>query len=449
MPYRHDAYPICISLANSRRLVIFFLYYPPVKFCIAIFLLFFASLYAQQDTITMDIAVSTDKTMPIGVINFDLDKKSNWSKLDELPHKTIARDFLLSGRFTTVELEQYNLLTLSRAQAKHYVTGSLSLLGNQATLECRLYATASQELVKGFAYIGPVEQIRTSVHKCTDNVVYQLWGVQGFASTQMAFVSKIDGKKQVVVADYDGFRKRQITKDNSVNFLPAWSRDNSKIYFTSMRNGKPQIYERNLAGSTDKHLFPQIDQAFGPSVNPKDGTLLFSIIGQNGTDIWLGNPQTGNAARLIYTKDIEVSPSWSPYGTAFLFSSDRGGAPQIYMALKDGSDMQRVSFVGKYNESAVWSPEGDKIAYCTMEGGKFNIYTSSIDGSDVIRLTSEGNNERPTWSPDGMAIAFASDRSGSSQIYIMRRDGSGVTRITNAGENSSPVWSNLIKGETP
>jgi TolB protein len=419
-----------------------------MKFFIAIFLFFFASLYAQQDTITMDIAVSTDKTMPIGIVNFDIDK-SDWSKLDEPPHKTLARDFLLSGRFSTVDLEQYNLLVLSRAQAKHYVTGSLSLSGGQAKLECKLYATASRELVKGFAYISSVEQVRTSVHKCTDNIVYQLWGVKGFASTQMAFVSKIDGRKQVIVSDYDGFRKKQITRHSSVNFLPAWSTDNSKIYFTSMRNGKPQIFERTLAGNVDKLLFSKIDQAFGPAVNPKDGTLLFSIIGQNGTDIWLGNPQTGNAARLIYTKDIEVSPSWSPYGTAFLFSSDKGGAPQIYMALKDGSDVQRVSFMGKYNESAVWSPEGDRIAYCSMDSGKLNIYTSAIDGSDVRKLTSEGNNERPTWSPDGISIAFSSDRSGSSQIYIMRRDGSGVTRITNAGENSSPAWSNLIKGGAP
>jgi len=393
----------------------------------------------------MDIAVSTDKTLPIGVISFELDK-ADWSKLEEPPQKTLARDFNLSGRFSAVELEQYNLLTLSRAQAKHYVTGKLSMSGGQAKLECRLYATNSKEVIKNFAYMSSVEQIRASIHKCTDNVVYQLWGTQGFASTQMAWVSKIDGKKQIVVADYDGFRKRQITKHSSVNFMPAWSADNLRIYFTSLRNGKTQIFERILSGSMDKHLFPQIDQAFGPAVNPKDGTLLFSIIGQNGTDIWQGNPQTGNAFRLIYSKHIEVSPSWSPHGTAFLFSSDKGGQPQIYMALRDGSDVQRVSFVGKYNENAVWSPDGERVAYCSMDGGKFNIYTSAIDGSDVRKLTFEGNNERPAWSPDGMSIAFSSDRSGGPQIYIMRRDGSGVTRITSAGENTSPVWSNLNKG---
>jgi len=437
--------PKTVAAANPNPI---FFYITPVKLSVLFLVLFCACLYAQQDTITMDISVSTDKTLPIGVINFDVDK-SDGSKLEELPEKTLARDFLLSGRFTPVELEQYDLFTLSKELAKHYVTGTLLIKDGQATLECKLYATTSRELVTGFAYTSSLEQIRTSLHKCTDNLVYQLWGVQGFASTQLAWVSRIDGKKQVVVADYDGFRKRQITKHSSVNFLPAWSTDNSKIYFTSLRNGRTQIFERTLSGNMDKHLFPQIDQAFGPSVNPKDGTLLFSVIGQNGTDIWQGNPQTGNAARLIYTASIEVSPSWSPQGTAFLFSSDKGGQPQIYMALKDGSDVQRVSFFGRYNESAVWSPDGERIAYCSMDSGNLNIYTSAIDGSDVRKLTSEGNNERPTWSPDGMAIAFSSNRSGTSQIYIMRRDGSGATRITNTGENSSPVWSNPIKGGIP
>lgn len=419
-----------------------------MKFFMSMLLFLCASLYAQQDTITMDIAVSTDKTLPIGVIDFELDK-SDWGKLEELPQKTLARDFNLSGRFNAIELEHYNLVALARGQARHYVTGTLSMSEGLAKLECKLYATASREMVKGFAYTSPVTQVRTSLHKCADNVVYQLWGVQGFASTQMAWVSRINGQKQVVIADYDGFRKRQVTTHNSVNFMPAWSPDNSKIYFTSLRNGKPQIFERNLAGNIDKHLFPQIDQAFGPAVNPKDGTLLFSIMGQSGSDIWQGNPQTGNAGRLIYTSSLEVSPSWSPHGTAFLFTSDKGGQPQIYMALRDGSDIQRVSFFGRYNESAVWSPDGEHIAYCSMEDGKLQIYTSGIDGNDVQKLTSEGNNQSPTWSPDGMSIAFSSDRSGNPQIYIMRRDGSGATRITNAGENTSPVWSNLIHKGVP
>ncbi|MCL2207953.1 MAG: hypothetical protein FWB90_07680 [Fibromonadales bacterium] len=419
-----------------------------MRFSTSVVLFLCALVYAQQDTITMDIAVSTDKTLPIGVINFELDK-SDWSKLEELPQKTLARDFELSGRFSVVESEQYNLFKLSQGRAKHYVTGRLSMSSGQARLECKLYATASKEVVKGFVYTSSVEQIRTSLHKCTDNVVHQLWGVKGFASTQLAWVRKINDKKQVVVADYDGFRRKQITSHNSVNFMPAWSPDNSKIYFTSLRNGRPQIFERNLAGTTDKLLFPNLDQTFSPAANPKDGALLFSNVGQSGADIWQGNPQTGSASRLIYTSSIEVSPSWSPHGTAFLFSSDKGGQPQIYMALRDGSDVQRVSFFGKYNESAVWSPDGDRIAYCSMDGGKLNIYTSDIDGNNVQKLTSEGNNEKPTWSPDGMSIAFSSDRSGSSQIYIMRRDGSGATRITNTGENTSPAWSNLTKGGIP
>lgn len=419
-----------------------------MKFFLSIFLFSCALAFAQLDTIKMDIAVSTEKTLPIGVIDFEIDG-SDWSKLEEKPEKTLARDFNLSGRFSAVEMDKYNLYALSKEQAKHYATGKLYMSGGQAKLECKLYATASREMVKGFAYTSAVEQVRSSLHKCADNIVYQLWGTQGFASTQLTWVSKINGVKQIVVADYDGFRKKQVTRDNSVNFLPAWSADNSKIYFTSLRNGKPQIFERVLSSSHDKLLFPQIDQAFGPSANPKDGTLLFSIIGSNGTDIWQGNPQTGSAGRLIYTSSIEVSPSWSPHGTAFLFSSDKGGQPQIYMALRDGSDVQRISFYGKYNESAVWSPDGERIAYCSMDNGKLNIYTSAIDGSDVRKLTFEGNNERPAWSPDGMSIAFSSDRSGSSQIYIMRRDGSGATRITNAGENTSPAWSNLTKGVIP
>ncbi len=417
-----------------------------MKTVISLCLLLFAmASHAAVDTITVDLAVSTLNTLPVGVVPF-AQSAGDWSRLEESPHLTVERDLRLSGRFEPVVAAQYDLLKFSKSQAKFYITGSLAKdVPGKARLECKLLATSSKEVVLSSSAVLPIQEVRSALHQFMDKVVYQLWAVRGVASTKMAWVTRIEGKKQIVMADYDGFNRTQVTSHNSINTMPVWGLDNATLNFVSFRNERPQLHEKNLSTGSVRVLFPQLGQTFSPAVNPLTGELLFAVTGEGGTDIWLGSPSSGKTERLSFHRSSETSPAWSPFGSEILFSSDRGGGPQIYAMLRDGSDMRRVTYMGKYNESAVWSPAGDRIAYCSMDGNFLNIYTSAIDGTDIMQLTNGGNNEHPTWSPDGMLLAFSSDREGSRQIYIMRKDGTGMTRITNGGENTSPSWSNYFK----
>ena len=80
--------------------------------------------HAAVDTITVDLAVSTLNTLPVGVVPFS-QSAGDWSRLEESPHLTVERDLRLSGRFEPVVAAQYDLLKFSKSQAKFYITGSL------------------------------------------------------------------------------------------------------------------------------------------------------------------------------------------------------------------------------------------------------------------------------------------------------------------------------------
>ena len=251
-----------------------------------------------------------------------------------------------------------------------------------------------------------------------DKVVKRLCGERGVASTRIAYVSKIDGIKQVVVSDYDGFHRNQITRDTSISMMPVWTLGNKGLVYVNFKTNRPRLYTKAF-GRSERALFTQFDQTYSPAVNPKTGELLFSSTKDGKTDLYIGDMESGKARKFAYLKSNQTSPAWSPL-----------------------SDMRRVTFMGRYNERASWSPSGDRIVYTSMDNGKMNIYTCALDGSDIMQLTSNaGNNEHPTWSPDGKLIAFSSNRSGSYQIYIMRFDGANVTRITQGGENTAPTWS--------
>jgi len=398
------------------------------------------SSFAAIDTIAVDVGISVYKTTPIGVIPFAETSKVEWT--EEQPHLIVTRDANLSGRFDVIASDKFNLALFSRNHAEYYVTGKVQpQTDGRLRVECFLYASKTKSLLLGESYTISQKDLRRAMHTFFDKVTKHICGDRGVATTKLAYVSKIDGIKQVVVSDYDGFLRSQITRDTTISMMPVWTLGNKGLVYVNFKTNRPRLYTKNFGGS-EKPLFPQLDQTYSPAVNPRTGELLFSSTKDGKTDLYLGNMNSGKAQKFAYLKSNQTSPAWSPYATEVLFTSDRGGGPQIFVMGKDGSDMRRVTFMGRYNERASWSPSGDRIAYTSMDNGKMNIYTCALDGSDIIQLTSNaGNNVHPSWSPDGKLIAFSSDRSGTYQIYIMRFDGANVTRITKAGENTSPTWS--------
>ena len=396
--------------------------------------------FAAIDTIAVDVGISVFKTIPLGVVPFEEKKGIDWH--EERPHQIVTRDANLSGRFDVVASDKFNLALFSRNHAEYYVTGKvIPKTGGQMRVECYLYVSKSKDLMLGESYTIPQSELRRAMHDFFDKVVKRLCGERGVASTRIAYVSKIDGIKQVVVSDYDGFHRNQVTRDSSISMMPVWTLGNKGLVYVNFKTNRPRLYTKAF-GRSERALFTQFDQTYSPAVNPKTGELLFSSTKDGKTDLYIGDIESGKARKFAYLKSNQTSPAWSPFATEVLFTSDRGGGPQIFVMGKDGSDMRRVTFMGRYNERASWSPSGDRIVYTSMDNGKMNIYTCALDGSDIMQLTSNaGNNEHPTWSPDGKLIAFSSNRSGSYQIYIMRFDGANVTRITQGGENTAPTWS--------
>jgi len=399
--------------------------------------------YAAVDTVYMSIESSGIPTIPIGITEFEK-VGADWKGLREEPHQTLERDMLLSGHLEAHIESKYSRLAFFKARATYYVEGHMERNANGSVrMECKLLATQSQQQVLGKVYTVPMAQVRQALHDFTNQIVWQLSGARGNATTKLAFTGKVNGQKQIFLSDYDGYNLQSLTQGDGINFMPAWGNDLDHLYFVSFRNGPSQIFERIISTGSTRVLFPSLGQTFSPDVNA-NGDLAFAMTKNGGSDIWVGSPRSGKVERLTYQRSAETSPSWNPNGQGLLYSADPSGNPQIFAMDKDGSNAHRITFLGKYNESARLSPEGDRIVYTSLEDGAFNIYTCDLDGTDVVQLTSgDGNNEHPVWSPDGMLIAFSSDRSGSSQIYLMRKDGSAVTRITSGGEFTWPSWSPL------
>jgi TolB protein len=391
---------------------------------------------------------------------------ARWKSVDKTPssfpekaYQILANDLALSGFFRVIDadhlppsLRERDGIPSASALQEWTPAGGEILLAGEALLEPRdlnfkmkfhLFDLVEQRHIVGKQYEGPLQTLRSAVHRMADEIVLQITGEKGVHGTKIAYALLQGAGKEIFISDFDGTNVKQITHNQSINLSPAWAPEGKRIAFTSYLRRNPDLYLIDVDGKNLQPLSRYPGLNVSPSWSP-DGKKIALMMGMEGkSDIYLIDTNGGNPRRLTKGHGNEASPTWSPDGEWIAFVSDRSGSPQIYIMARDGSNVRRLTFDGSYNTNPSWSPKGDRIAFCGRAEGHFHIFTIGIDGSGLRRLTSNsGNNESPRWSPDGRYIAFSSNRAGASKIFIMNANGFNQRALTpSKGGESSPAWS--------
>ena len=185
--------------------------------------------------------------------------------------------------------------------------------------------------------------------------------------------------------------------------VAAANPNGSRIAFSSLRDGPPNIYVMNADG-TDQHPVTDIfDVEFGS-----------------------------------YQSDV------SPNGKTIVFNRSREfDPPTIWTIDVDGGNLTSLTELGPHADlDPQWSPNGKEIVFSSNRGDTFEIYLMNANGAGVAPLTaSAGGDFNPTFSPDGRQIAWWKQRFGSGDIWVMNRDGSGQVNVTNSPEfEGFPAW---------
>jgi TolB protein len=83
--------------------------------------------------------------------------------------------------------------------------GNARIQGKEIVVEARLYDVKTQAQVVGRKYTATLDRIRSAAHSFADEIVYYLTAgaSKGVSSTQIAFVSKRTGVKEIFVMDYE------------------------------------------------------------------------------------------------------------------------------------------------------------------------------------------------------------------------------------------------------
>ncbi len=253
---------------------------------------------------------------------------------------------------------------------------------------------AYQAVVPVSMQLGWFDRTGREIARLGDRADYADVALSGDGSR--AAVSLLDpsaGTRDIWVFDVARGLKTRLTSHPADDFAPVWSPNGDRLVFSSIRQGRVDLYETSTAGVGGDAVVPAGDLDVGKFAGTwsADGRFLAFVAGGRviaRSDLWV-LPLSGDRTpfALAASESIETQPRFSPDGRWILYTSNESGRLEVYAR----------PFPGPGRREQI-----------SIDGGRYGLWRK--DGSEVFFL-----------SPDNQIMAAAVRIAGSAlQVGAIR-----------------------------
>ncbi len=163
----------------------------------------------------------------------------------------------------------------------------------------------------------------------------------------------------------------RLSSDTASQYCPVWSADGHLVFFSSMRTGQGDLYQRpSSPAGAEQMILQNADQKCPMGGSPDGRFLLFGILSpKTKDDLWI-LPLSGDRKPMpfLQTPFREVAGQFSPDGKWVAYASDESGRSEIYLqSFSDPSLRFQVSAGGGWRPR--WRADGRELFY--FGGGEF------------------------------------------------------------------------------
>lgn len=425
-------------MSNRRRLAA----------SLAALLLLFVPGASRAEPLVVEVVGAGARQIPVAVAPL-----SSEPLLPESITDVVSADLARSGLFRMIdasaisprpaELAQLNVAEWRGQGADAMLIGRVvPAPGGKWEIQVRLVDLAAGRQLFGQSHVIEARQVRATGHRIADQVYERLTGIPGVFSTRIAYVTKVDRRYQLMVADADGYNPRTVFSSTEPVISPRWSPDGTRMAYVSFERKKPVVVVQVLASGERRVVADFKGSNSAPAWSPDGRRLAVTLTRDGSSQIYLLPAAGGEPERLMKTSPAnDTEPVFSADGRHILFTSDRGGGPQIYRIPASGGNAERLTFDGDYNVSPQPAPDGKSFAFVQRVAGRFRIVTQDLANRQVLPVTDGPVDESPSFAANGQSILFSRLQGGRGELAATSIDGRVRQRLSlPAGDAREPSW---------
>lgn len=247
---------------------------------------------------------------------------------------------------------------------------------------------------------------------------------------------------------------KQLTFGKNKYSSPQFSEDNSKIYFSSNKDGANQIWVMDIDGSNQKQISKVEGGVNGFSISPKADKLYYAKTVQVDKTAKDAYPQYKKAGAAIYD-DLMVRhwDYWTDGSYSHIFVADIvNGTLSNDKDINEGESFDTPFAPYFPMEDITWNNAGTQIAYSSkkMTGKEYalntnsDIYIYDIASGKTTNITQglNGYDNVPVFSADDSKIAWISmERNGNEadkeRLYVLDIASGAKTDLTKNFDNDA------------
>jgi len=265
--------------------------------------------------------------------------------------------------------------------------------------------------------------------------------------TELAFVSDRTGIPQIWIIRPGGRDVRQITHLPEGACQPAWHPQGDRLVFISPCRDTSDdhpgaglfIINADGTGLTPLPTLPGGD--FDPAWSPDGQTIAFSSIRNGRPNIFLIHLPDFTLQQLSSPVNSERHPAWSPDGQFLAYETTRNGFRQVWIMQYDGKNAR--AFTDNRGALPAWAPDGLRLAFLRGTSALFvaeKPFNEPI-GEENPLTEPVVNLSNPVFSPDGVWLALDRIVEGNRDLYLFNRERREWVRLTdNPAADFDPAW---------
>jgi serine/threonine-protein kinase len=182
-----------------------------------------------------------------------------------------------------------------------------------------------------------------------------------------------------------------------------------------------------------------------PALSPDGSRLAMTIVGNDGSAVWVKRLPNGSLTRLTLTGASD-RPTWTPDGRTVAYLGSRGGKRTAWMRRADGSnDEQPVNRKAPQLDEVSFSPDGRLTILRTIgttPNSRKLLIATSPDSAPKSLVHTDYDNYAAVISPNGRWMAYGSNESHQDEVYVRPFPAVDSARWTiSVSGGTEPMWS--------